>query len=35
MWSALPFAVGAVVTFSVYLLINARLAANPELAKAQ
>jgi MFS transporter, AAHS family, 4-hydroxybenzoate transporter len=35
MWSALPFAVGAVVTIIVYLLVNARLAANPELAKAQ
>jgi AAHS family 4-hydroxybenzoate transporter-like MFS transporter len=35
MWSALPFAVGAVVTFIVYLLVKARLAAQPELAKAQ
>jgi MFS transporter, AAHS family, 4-hydroxybenzoate transporter len=35
MWSALPFAVGAVVCFIIYVLNNARLAANPELAKAQ
>jgi len=35
MWSAVPFAVGAVVTFIVYLLVNARLRAHPELAKAQ
>jgi AAHS family 4-hydroxybenzoate transporter-like MFS transporter len=35
MWSTLPFAVGAVVTFIVYLLVKARLAAHPELAKAQ
>jgi MFS transporter, AAHS family, 4-hydroxybenzoate transporter len=35
MWSAIPFAVGAVVTFIVYLLINARLRADPALAKAQ
>jgi MFS transporter, AAHS family, 4-hydroxybenzoate transporter len=35
MWSALPFALGAVVTFFVYLLVSARLRAHPELAKAQ
>jgi len=35
MWSALPFAIGAVVTFIIYVLVNARLAANPQLAKAQ
>jgi AAHS family 4-hydroxybenzoate transporter-like MFS transporter len=35
MWSALPFAAGAVVTFIVYLLVKARLAARPELAQAQ
>jgi len=35
MWSALPFIVGAVVTFIVYQLINARLKAYPELAKGQ
>ncbi|HTV35632.1 MAG TPA: MFS transporter [Xanthobacteraceae bacterium] len=35
MWSALPFAAGAVVTSIVYVLNQARLRANPELAKAQ
>jgi len=35
MWSALPFAAGAVVTFIVYTLVSARLRAHPELAKAQ
>jgi AAHS family 4-hydroxybenzoate transporter-like MFS transporter len=35
MWSAIPFAVGAAVTFLIYTLNNARLKANPELAKAQ
>jgi AAHS family 4-hydroxybenzoate transporter-like MFS transporter len=35
MWSAIPFAVGAVVTAIVYVLVNARLRARPELAKAQ
>ena len=35
MWSALPFAVGAVVTYIIYVLNNARLRANPELVKAQ
>jgi len=34
-WSAIPFAVGAVVCFIIYVLNNARLRANPELAKAQ
>ena len=35
MWSALPFAAGAIVTFIVYTLVSARLRARPELAKAQ
>jgi len=35
MWSTLPFAVGAVVCFIVYRLNDARLKANPELAKGQ
>ena len=35
MWSAIPFAVGAVVTFIVYQLVNARLKARPELAQGQ
>jgi AAHS family 4-hydroxybenzoate transporter-like MFS transporter len=35
MWSALPFAVGAVVCFIIYQLNAARLAAHPELAKGQ
>jgi MFS transporter, AAHS family, 4-hydroxybenzoate transporter len=35
MWSALPFAAGAVVTFIIHALNQARLRANPELAKAQ
>jgi AAHS family 4-hydroxybenzoate transporter-like MFS transporter len=35
MWSAIPFAVGAVVAFIIYVLNNARLKAHPELAKAQ
>ncbi len=35
MWSALPFVGGAVVCFIIYLLNNARLRAQPELAKAQ
>jgi MFS transporter, AAHS family, 4-hydroxybenzoate transporter len=35
MWSALPFAAGAVVTFIIYLLNNARLKAHPELAQGQ
>ncbi len=35
MWSALPFAAGAIVSFAVHVLNTARLRANPELAKAQ
>jgi MFS transporter, AAHS family, 4-hydroxybenzoate transporter len=35
MWSALPFLAGAVVCFAVHRLNTARLAAHPELAKAQ
>jgi MFS transporter, AAHS family, 4-hydroxybenzoate transporter len=35
MWSAIPFAIGAVVTFIIYVLNNARLKARPELAMAQ
>ncbi len=35
MWSALPFAGGAVVAFIIYLLNAARIRARPELAKAQ
>ena len=35
MWSALPFAVGAVVCFIVHRLNTARLAAHPELREAQ
>jgi AAHS family 4-hydroxybenzoate transporter-like MFS transporter len=35
MWSAIPFAAGAVVTFIIYVLNRARLRAHPELAKAQ
>jgi AAHS family 4-hydroxybenzoate transporter-like MFS transporter len=34
-WSALPFAAGAVVCFIIYRLNNARLKARPELALAQ
>jgi AAHS family 4-hydroxybenzoate transporter-like MFS transporter len=34
-WSALPFAAGAVVTFLVYVLNQRRLRAHPELQKAQ
>jgi AAHS family 4-hydroxybenzoate transporter-like MFS transporter len=34
-WSALPFAGGAVVAFLIYVLNKARLKARPELAKAQ
>ena len=34
-WSALPFAAGAVVTFLIYALNKARLKAHPELQKAQ
>jgi AAHS family 4-hydroxybenzoate transporter-like MFS transporter len=35
MWSALPFAVGAVVCFIVYRLNAARLKAHPEYAQGQ
>jgi MFS transporter, AAHS family, 4-hydroxybenzoate transporter len=35
MWSALPFAIGAVVCFLVYRLNAARLAARPDLRDAQ
>jgi AAHS family 4-hydroxybenzoate transporter-like MFS transporter len=35
MWSALPFAAGAVVCFLIYRLNKARLAAHPELRDAQ
>jgi MFS transporter, AAHS family, 4-hydroxybenzoate transporter len=35
MWSALPFAGGAVVAFIIYVLNKARLQAHPELAKSQ
>jgi AAHS family 4-hydroxybenzoate transporter-like MFS transporter len=35
MWSALPFAVGAVVCFLIYQLNSARLKARPELAQGQ
>jgi len=35
MWSALPFAVGAVICFIVYRLNTARLAARPDLRAAQ
>jgi AAHS family 4-hydroxybenzoate transporter-like MFS transporter len=35
MWSALPFAAGAVVCFAIYRLNEARLAARPELRDAQ
>ena len=34
-WSALPFAAGAVVCFTVHLLNTARLNAHPELKAAQ
>jgi len=35
MWSALPFALGAVVCFAIYRLNETRLAARPELREAQ
>jgi AAHS family 4-hydroxybenzoate transporter-like MFS transporter len=35
MWSALPFAAGAVVCFIIYRLNKARLQAHPELAQGQ
>jgi MFS transporter, AAHS family, 4-hydroxybenzoate transporter len=34
MWSALPFAAGAIVCFAIHVLNTARLKAHPELAKA-
>ena len=34
-WSALPFAAGAIVCFAVHILNTARIRENPELAKAQ
>jgi MFS transporter, AAHS family, 4-hydroxybenzoate transporter len=34
-WSALPFAVGAVICFAIHRLNTARLAARPELREAQ
>jgi AAHS family 4-hydroxybenzoate transporter-like MFS transporter len=35
MWSALPFAVGAIVCFAIHRLNTARLKVHPELAHAQ
>jgi hypothetical protein len=35
MWSALPFAAGALVCFAIHVLNTKRLKAHPELAKAQ
>ncbi|HLH88680.1 MAG TPA: MFS transporter [Xanthobacteraceae bacterium] len=35
LWAAVPFALGAVVTFIIHALNQARLRANPELAKGQ
>ena len=35
MWSALPFAAGAVICFMIHRLNTARLAAHPELREAQ
>ena len=35
MWSALPFAGGAIVCYAIHRLNTARLAARPELVKAQ
>jgi MFS transporter, AAHS family, 4-hydroxybenzoate transporter len=35
LWSAIPFAAGAIVSFAVHILNTARIRANPELAKAQ
>ena len=35
LWSALPFAAGAVVTFAIHVLNAARLKAHPELARGQ
>jgi heme exporter protein D len=33
-WSALPFAAGAIVTFLVHALLQKRLRERPELQKA-
>ena len=35
MWSALPFAIGALICFAIHRLNTARLAAHPELRDAQ
>ena len=35
MWSALPFAAGAIVCFALHVLMTARLRTHPELAAAQ
>jgi MFS transporter, AAHS family, 4-hydroxybenzoate transporter len=35
MWSASPFAAGAIVCFAIHVLNTARLKAHPELANAQ
>jgi AAHS family 4-hydroxybenzoate transporter-like MFS transporter len=35
MWSAIPFAVGAIVCFAIYRLNAARLKTHPELAQGQ
>ena len=35
MWSAVPFAIGAVVTFILHMLNQGRLRAHPQLAMAQ
>ncbi len=35
MWSALPFAAGAIACFAIHLLNTARLKAHPELAQGQ
>ncbi len=35
MWSALPFAAGAVICYAIHYLNTARLAAHPELREAQ
>jgi AAHS family 4-hydroxybenzoate transporter-like MFS transporter len=35
MWSAIPFAAGAVVAFIIYLLVKARMRTRPELAMAR
>jgi AAHS family 4-hydroxybenzoate transporter-like MFS transporter len=35
LWAALPFALGAVVTFVIHRLNQARLREHPELAKGQ